>query len=266
MPRLYREWCQQPTGRKGLMMPVENLPSLEKSKDAGYMSVYMFDEAAAQEIANAGSSKGFSKYEVYSDKIFIDLDTGNQHLIRTTEMLADKGLAYDVYFSGGKGYHIVIPLDRVYKGTEVPYSQLAWVRSMGIEGFDPSIYKASALISMPGRVHPKTGAKKHRVLRAFGKSVKLELKRPPKPEFRLAEESSPTESLRRALAQLSGLATNPPPPGERHNSIWKTCRSLQEAGLSYETALDLMQTVNRSWVDAKDSIEIERAVKGGYRA
>lgn len=245
------------------MMPTDKLSLLEQSYDAGYMSVYAFDAQAADEIAKSGSSKGFARYPVYSDTIYIDLDTGTDYLQSTMGLLMDKGLGFDVFFSGCKGYHIAIPLDKIYKGTEVPYSQLKWIESMGIEGFDPSIYKASALISLPGRKHPNTGVRKYRLNRVTGNAANLRLVEPPKPVFNKLDLGN-EDALRVGVAQLSMLTENPPAEGNRHNAIWRTAKSLFDAGVEFDSALDLLSHINDSWDNPKDEEDVKRAVKGAY--
>ncbi len=261
MQNLYREWSSKVDRRKGRMVPLTALSVIETSYDPGYMSVYMFSAEDAYKITQQGNSQGFDKYAVHSDTLYIDIDSGQKDLDDCLAKLNKEGLGYYVYASGSKGHHVVIPLDTCYSGNNVPHSQLEWVRTRGIR-CDFSLYRHGSLISMPGRVHPKTGQKKRLVHRAEGKRPQLILVDAPAPTFSL--QTSGKDSLPIGLAQLTSLVVNPPSEGGRHLSIWKTSKSLAEAGLSYATALDLMQTINASWPSPKSDDEVQRAVESAY--
>jgi hypothetical protein len=258
----YREWCSKPNLRKGRMLPLEALALMERTTDPGYCSVYMFSEADAEAIASTGTSKGMNKYPVHSDMIYIDIDTGETEARRACKILKDEGLGYSVYSSGGKGYHIVVGLDKVYSGFNVPYSQRKWVEKREI-ACDMSLYQAGRLISMPGRIHPVTKARKTLLATVTGKPAVLELIDPPAPKFDYSQGDD-TDSLKLALVQLSIMANNPPAEGNRHTSLWSVAKSLSEGGLSLECSVELLTLLNDSWPTPKDASEVERAVVGAY--
>jgi len=259
---LYREWAQRPQWRKGLMVSEHALNVMKRDRDPGYMSVFMFDEEAAKAIEAQGHSRGMDNFDVYSDSVIIDIDTGSESAKEARNKLKSLGLAFQMFRSGGKGYHFVIPLKTVVSGKNVPYSQKKWVESLGIS-YDPSIYKASALISLVGRIHPRTGAKKEFVLAEAGSALDLVLLDPPAPKENQLGLSD--NLLKQGLIQLATLASNPPLDGERHMSIWQASRVLYQAGMSFETSLDLLTTINNSWPNPKEVSAVEVAVRGGYR-
>lgn len=258
---LYYEWCQRPNLRKGLMVTEQGLDVLSRDRDSGYRSVYMFDEGDAKEIEAAHHSRGLDKYIVHSDCIFIDIDTGSSSLDFCLKELRSHGLAHRVYNSGNKGFHVVIPLKETVSGINVPYSQKKWVESLGVS-FDPSIYRAGALISLPGRIHPVTGIAKSLVRVEDGEELVLPLLSPPTIEFNL---DSSNDSIGLGLTQLLQLVTNPPTEGERHLSIWKTAKSLAEAGISDAAALELITAINQTWDTPKEELALQQAVEGAYR-
>jgi hypothetical protein len=151
---LYREWCLYPNQRRGRMLPIALIAKFELAADAGYASVYMFDKEAADQIKAAGNSSGLARFPVYTDTLTLDLDKGEAQLERVRTAIA--GLRYDVYVSGGKGFHVVIHLDRMVSGTNIPFSQRKWVEALNVEA-DLSLYQAGHIISLPGRKHPKDG-------------------------------------------------------------------------------------------------------------
>jgi hypothetical protein len=262
MQTMYKEWTSKPQNRRGRMVPLSALSVLEAGHDAGYMSVYMFSEEDAFKILQAGHSRDFDKFEVHSDTIYIDIDTGEADLKDCVSKLDKEGLGYYVYSSGSKGYHVTIPLDRTYSGSNIPYSQLEWVKSRGVKS-DFSLYRAGSLISCPGRIHPKTGLKKKLIEKKEGKRATLTLIDPPAPKFDFDHESS-TDSLKIGIAQLTSMVANPPDDGNRHLSLWKASKSLAEGGIPFDATLQFLQVVNDSWPSPKSANDVERAVRSAY--
>jgi hypothetical protein len=256
--KYFKEWSPRLNYRKGKMLDLDSLERLRKfEKDPGYCSVYSFDEASAKEIEANGTSKGMDKYPVYTDKLWIDLDTGLKGLSNAESKIS--GYRYNVYNSGGKGFHIEIFLDKMYSGTNVPYSQMELVKKLGIE-CDLSLYQSGRLISMVGRIHPTTGRKKEHELAYPGAFMTLEIKDPPKFELKPLDDS---DKLKLGLAQLSIMANNFPGEGNRYDSQWKALSSLKEGGISYSTALDLVLAINNSWPIPRleaDVIKIARQI------
>lgn len=258
---LYKEWASKTHTRSGLMLPVEDFKKLQALRDTGYTSVYAFSEEDALKIKQSGNSSGFGQYEVYSDEIIIDIDNPTD-LNPTVRKLVMEGLAYDLYSSGSKGYHIVVPLDKMYHGYNVPYSQRKWVEDRLIK-CDTSVYRHGSLISLPGRVHPKTGQKKELIRQESGKRATLQLVDPPMPKFNLQDDSL-VGSLESGLRMAYFSCVSPPTEGGRHMTLWKIAKCLAEAGLSYEAGLELLITVNETWPNPKDENEVQRAASSAY--
>lgn len=258
---LYREWASKVNHRKGLMLPISAIKTIQKQYNPGYSSVYMFDEESATKIMKSGNSKGMNKYPVYTDELAIDIDDPKD-LAGWLVTLSHMNLYHTVYESGGKGYHIVIPLSKMVSGYEVPYSQSEWVKNLDLP-CDMSLYQAGRLISLPGRVHAITGKLKKLINTYYGQPLELPLIKIPEFRFNKIEQNS-DDSLKLGLAQLDLMASNPPTPGNRHMAIFAACKSLAEGGIEYEVALSLMITINNSWPNPKTSLEVEAAVKGAY--
>lgn len=256
----YREWCLYPNTRRGCMLPLKTIAQFEKAPDAGYASVYMFDEAAAQEIRAAGSSAGLARFPVYADTLTLDLDKGEAQLKRVREAIA--GLRYDVYESGGKGYHVVIYLDRMVSGTNVPYSQRKWAEALNVEA-DLSLYQAGHIISLPGRKHAKTGRRKRLIDSMEGRALSLALIDSPSPVF--AVQASDASELEQGLWRLLSLLQAEPGVGNRHVAIWSTAKHFADAGIAFDTALDLLTEVNETWDEPKTAEELRAAVSQAYK-
>jgi hypothetical protein len=262
--KLFREWVLQPNQRRGTMLPLERFKDILRAPDPGYASVYAFREEDAQVIIEAKSSAGMNRFAVQTDVLMIDLDDGDRQLRRAEAALAALGLSYTVWASGGKGYHISIPMRCACFSIDLPYSQRKWVEALDV-GADLSLYQHGRVLSLPGRVHPKTGNRKTKVKDVLGGGLKLDLPLicSPAPVFAAIEGGA--GDLEAGLWQLIGILGKEPEPGNRHTKIWSTAKSLADAGLSYDTALDLLTEVNNKWEHAKTLAEVTAAVQQAYR-
>lgn len=262
----YLEWASKPYTRHGTMVPVTALPRILRQYNPGYRSVYMFDENAAMEIRDKRNSKGFKQYPVHSDTLFIDLDDGDTHLAAMEQAVNDFGVGYEVWESGGKGYHLVIPTE-LQSGQNVPYSQEVFVQQLGVP-VDTSLYRHNSLISLPGRVHPETKRKKKLVKAREGdRKLQIEQKDPP-PSTKLPVSPSfkDEDELAIGLTQLLSILHVEPKPGNRHRTIWSTALNFADAGISMETATELIMTVNELWQKPKSHEEVMRAIRQAFLA
>lgn len=258
----YREWCSKVQNRKGLMVPVTAIPNLLKLSDTGYASVYMFKEADALEIRASGHSAGFDKYEVAADALVIDIDNGDLGLQVVMNALHSRRLAYEIWSSGGKGYHVVIPHDLV-TSTHLPHSHKKAIEEMGLV-VDTSLYQHGRLLSLPGRVHPKTKKKKRLLQIVDGKRLDLKIVVKPEPVFNFDEHLGLSE-LTKGLKRVIDMIEAPPSPGNRHTKLWGAAKDLADSGLSFDTVVDIMEGVNGTWDDKKDPSEIRLAVEQAFR-
>lgn len=245
------------------MLPLNVLATILKAPDPGYASVYMFDENAAKAIIAEHSSSGFSRFSVYTDELVIDLDGGEEQLKKAEKAIRERKLAYTVWSSGGKGFHVYIPLTKMVSGKDVPYSQKRFVESLDIDA-DMSLYQHGRILSLPGRVHPKTGARKTRVKGVQGKALELAILIAPEPVFNF-QANGGLNDLEAGLWNLLELLSNEPSVGNRHTKIWSTALHLADAGLTYEATLELILEVNDSWKNPKDETEVATAVQQAFK-
>lgn len=260
---LYREWASKVNNRKGRMVTLDTLDTLLKLRDPGYASVYMFDEAAAKEIAESGSSKGLSKYSVAANRLTLDIDTGDEGLTEVMRVLNMRGLACEIWSSGGKGYHVYIPHPLIIS-EHLPNSHREAVKALGLTGVDPSLYQHGRLISLPGRVHPKTGKKKRFLHLNDGDLLNIPIIPDTKPVYNF-DVNKDLDMLSIGLWRVQDLIDMPPGPGERHTRIWGASKDLAGAGLSYETVLDIMQRANEQWEIPKSEDEVALAVGQAFK-
>lgn len=259
------EWAPEPKRRKGRMVSLKALNILCKSSDPGYSSVYLFSEADAETIKRLGHSKGLSSYPVSSSFLIFDIDSGESSLRHVEKALKEKGLGFEVWESGGKGYHVYVTHQFV-TSSDLPYSHSRAALQMipnAVQHIDLSLYQHGRLLSLPGRIHPRTRKKKKFLYSVGGASLELPVLKKPQIEFSVVSEADES-ILGRSFDQLLSMLLSPPYVGNRHTTIWAVSKDLMNSGLKYETALDLMQKVNEVWKNQKSPAEIELAVKQAY--
>jgi len=218
-------------------------------------------EKDAKEIITSKSSKGFSRFEVSSDYLLIDIDEGEEALEEAEETIQSKGYGYEVWFSGCKGFHLLLSHQMV-SSIHLPYSHKVFVESLGINADD--IYNHSRLVSLPGRVHPKTGLKKKLIKRVKGCKLSLEVIEKPDIKFDFSSVTN-TDELASGFNRVSNMIVKPPKIGGRHVAIWGTSKDLYEGGLPYDVIVEIMIKVNDSWKNPKEEEEVLAAVEQGCK-
>lgn len=232
----YVEWAPALTARFGAMIPTEDLAS----QVGGWRTVYEFSELTAKEIIASGSSKGYDKFPVYSDTLFIDMDLGETGVHELTQKLNYLGFGFQVYSSGGKGFHFHIPCVPM-EGYDVPYSQYAFAKTELTDHLDASLYRPGSLIALPGRVHIKTGALKTLVGDYCGmRLVEIPMRATP----RIQRSEVPIQphspaAWQFALQKAAKFIQSPPGNGFRHTRLWSLAETMCDAGLSYDCAAEI---------------------------
>lgn len=259
----YREWTSVVNGRCGNMIPVNKFDLILKRRDPGFCSVYSFSEVAALDIIAAGNSAGYSRYTPASDWLVIDLDDGDKQLQKAIDTLLGMGLRFQVWSSGGKGYHFIVP-HQFLEDKALPYSHRRFVENLGLVA-DWSLYGAHSLVALPGRIHTKTKIKKILIHSYEGALLELPLVPvPDRPEFRVTAVSD-TEQRLIGIAKLKNLITSPPLPGERHTRLWSCAENLAAGGFSYSAIEPFLQEVNLLWDNPKSPDEVAKAVEQAFR-
>lgn len=255
----FREWCPSNLYRTGNLVPVEAFEQILRRPDPGFASVYMFKSEDAKQVRANGSSRGLGSLIVAADAVTLDIDNPND-INQVLEKLDSLKLGYEVWDSG-RGYHIVIPHDFI-EDNRLPYSHRCWVESLGLS-VDLTLYQHARVLRLPGTVNVKTGRRKQFVEKVDGMKPVIELRDPP--QFNLKPDTFGLKTIESVLNQFQRLASSEPVPGNRHTRIWSAARSAAEAGISYSTALELLQEINNAWQTPKEPSEVEKAVTQAYK-
>lgn len=259
--RLFFEWVKQPDKRAGNMVSVEVLATSITHRNAGFRTVYGFSEVDATAVRSTGRSAGLAYYTPCSDSLIIDLDDGEKTLPILLDRILARGLRCEVWSSGGKGYHLVLSHVLICD-KRLPYSHFRFVETLatGLK-FDDTLYRPSSLISLPGRLHNKTKRKKRLIEVWEGKLAMIDLFDKPAKSSQLGDDLT---MLQEAISHLQDLSVRQPREGQRHNRLWLCARCFFEAGVSKETAEELLIGVNSQWGNPKDETEVREAVRQAY--
>lgn len=264
----YVEYCRTKHDRRGRFLPFREAVKLFDTEAAGYCSLYLFRKEDILPFRAAQSSKGLAQVPVYAERLWIDIDREDNIPLARAETdivrrhLESLGLAFSVWESGGKGYHVCIKTEPMF-GPHVPASHAAWVSANSPVKADMSLYQHGRIFSNPGRIHEKSGKTKKKVYEHAGKllSVPAVSWEPPAP---LSIEN-PAEKGRAGLVRCARLLLDEPSEGNRHTAIWSTAGLLAEAGLDQETARGLMTWINNLWTNPKSAEAVNVAIEQAYR-
>lgn len=251
------------------MVPRSALPDIFKTHDPGFCTIYAFDEVARAAVKAQGDATGLSRFPVYADRLWLDIDVQNdtpeeREAVRLrareiTKELQAEDLHITVWESGSKGYHIGIRTTPMF-GKDVPWSHREYVLSRGWK-CDMSLYQHGRLFRNPNAIHKKTGRRKSKVFEYAGTKL-LDIQMVPAPVSDTIDRDTLTsvDLARIGLSRLSGIVQSTPLPGMRHTSLWSCATQLLEAGLDLSTVSGLMKWANRTFPEPKTEDEVERAV------
>ena len=133
-----------------------------------YTSVYSYDKEVRDYFnKNNSSIKGF-KGKAYSSKLLFDFDSINvvearddaiELLHRLNKDITPVQDYSKVYFSGGKGFHVEVFLDKEFSPEEL--KALCTNMASGLKTFDKKIYNTTRLIRLKETKQQTTGKYKH---------------------------------------------------------------------------------------------------------
>lgn len=156
---------------RGELVPIENIENKEKllhyiSSDPQldwYTSLFTFGEDAKEYFEKHGSIKGFSGTAL-SSKLVFDFDSKNLELAQNdTIAILDKLESFGVnilnsvtvYFSGGKGFHVELPIS--INLTPLEMKSVCGAIAENLTTFDLKIYNTTRLFRIPNTRHQDTG-------------------------------------------------------------------------------------------------------------
>jgi len=228
----------------------------------GFISVFGYGPATSEMIKDQNGTYGLANTKLNSDLFYLDFDDNDDayHLSLTT--LDTLGVQYKAYHTGGRGYHIHIPIEPIQRvGLGHLMKKIAEEK---FPGSDLSLYKTSGMIRIEGTKHVSTGGKKMQVLDKPGKvlnldSIKLESKFVP--TLYTNEESK--DALRVKLIKLMESYID---QGGRNNHgfrIAATCRSLELDRDQAEKAVS--QWNSRKCNPSMKLAEVSSIINSAYR-
>lgn len=142
----------------------------------GFISVFGFGPEAAHFVSQTGRTSGIGSFPLYADTLYLDFDDNEEAMERSTKTLYNLGNSFRLYDTGGRGYHIHIPIVPIHRVGLNYYMKK--VCADLFPGADLSIFKSTGVIRLPGTYHSKTG--KSKVLKAAytGKVMNIDDHRP----------------------------------------------------------------------------------------
>lgn len=261
----WREWGRHVNWRCGNFLPENLIYQLALKKfNPGYTTHYMFPEKVGREARKLQSSKGLAK-TVGGYYLIMDFDDGVTQIPATEKELQKLGIGYDLFQSGGKGFHFYLYHDLLWS-PYLPYSQKHWVlNNLSVEP-DLSLYQTTRLVALPGRVHRETKLRKVLIKSVPGKTLALSIIQPPEKELRVFKRKEQKEQLIQGLLRCITLLHAAPKIGNRHTALWGTSKDLLQGGLHPKAVHDLLSQINNYWEKNKDDKEVIKAIEQAIKS
>lgn len=126
-----------------------------------YVSPYFYNHEQKKIFEKTGSVKGMT--DVVTDTLFFDIDRDEnleyaaEDTIKLLKRLNDIDINNDairVYFSGKKGFHVVVKTDQKFQPTEL--KKIAKSIAGDLKGFDDVVYNANRILRVPNTKHPSS--------------------------------------------------------------------------------------------------------------
>lgn len=140
---------------------IEGLPEFQSDTDQ-YSSVYYYNDKHLETFKKTGSIAGIK--DVTTDKIVFDFDNKDNLALAKSDVLSlykrleGEGISKtetELYFSGGKGFTVVINSDRELTPESSAYLATE-VFGKDLKTLDHTIYNASRILRIPNSRHPKS--------------------------------------------------------------------------------------------------------------
>lgn len=134
---------------------------IKDSEKDYYISVYNYSEDQKKQFDDSGTVAGIT--EVTTDKLVFDFDStdmnqSREDTITTIQRLKERGIDtsnINIYFSGNKGFHIV--LNTNYEFTPKEAKNAALNIAKDLKSFDSVIYNSNRILRLPYTKHPNSG-------------------------------------------------------------------------------------------------------------
>lgn len=137
-----------------------------------YVSLYNYNEEHYKQFKETGTISGIK--DVTTNILLFDFDVSEENestfddarksTIKLIERLSSMGVASDAiqsYYSGNKGFHVVVDIEQTL--TPLEFKNIQFGLAKDLKGFDVRINNASRLIRLPLTKHEKSGLYKYPV-------------------------------------------------------------------------------------------------------
>ncbi len=218
-------WCEVRQWQKRVGAPYF-VKLDELAGKQGFRSVYAYDEGTVCLVRERGSAANIGDREVYSDKLFLDFD--DVGCADTIEMLCDLRVAFSVWTSGNRSFHIHVQLVPMV-GQDVPYSQKHWVQHKVPDKADLTFYHAAGQFRLPGTLHEKTKQRKLKIETYEGEPLEL-------PRAARVIPTSQLQASRESGVFMARILRRQNEPGRRVFA-WHLAKTAHEEGVPYDEAL-----------------------------
>lgn len=159
----YIRFCRGTTDPGKLIKQTEVSNYLEDNEKDYYTSLFNYNDKHLEIFKKTGSIAGIK--DVTTNKLLFDFDSKTNlelafdNAVELIERLKKNNIKEDdieIYFSGNKGIHISVTLNRDLT-PDLVYSLAVNKYGRGLETLDKSIYNASRIIRVPFTKHDKSG-------------------------------------------------------------------------------------------------------------
>jgi hypothetical protein len=255
-----------------------------------YQSIYRFDDKVLKHasLADLGSDiKFYSDNLVFDFDCEDDLDTAHHCTQDLSKALTKMDASHHVYFSGNKGYHILIPtiqfgfeptndegiLKRMAEAIASRYSQ----------AFDPSIYNKTRVFRVENTVNAKSGLYKvfiPDIHKMTVSDVTALAKEPTEYRYQLNPALPKNEVLCRLYERCkmkvnrTVQASDPREYGaliqlgvqeRRNNTLYAMCRDFARRSIPQKDMLQIAYWWNKSLPKPLENEEVEATVNSAYK-
>lgn len=149
---------------KGRLVPVNDIYEyIEDQNKDYYASAYYYNDKHYEDFKQTGTIRGTK--DVTTNKIWFDFDSASHpevaqletiELIRRLEKFGIQRKNIEIYFSGNKGFHLVVTLNRYITPEQVAS---ICINKFGnnLHSLDRAVYDPSRIFRVPGTKHQKSG-------------------------------------------------------------------------------------------------------------
>jgi DnaB helicase-like protein/primase-like protein len=262
---------------------------LPKDGEESYQSIYRFDEGVTQHEHLADLDE---RLLFYSDFLVFDFDSTdlNISLVDTQhfdQLLQKIGAQRRVYFSGNKGFHVLVPTCQFgYEPTsdEGILKRMATLLASRYQSFDPSIYNKTRIFRLPNSLNLKSGLFKTplRDVQSLSISdVTQQAKEPADWDFGPAYDYPKVELLVRLYQdakpkvnrfvtpseplQGNGRILRDAPEGKRNDTLYKICRAFARRAIMEPDMSLIAHSWNSKQAKPLSAEEVDQVVRSAYK-